>query len=81
MMTKFFRENNGQMDPKKMTEQQLLKLKSYGKKPIPFEIKNFLTKQEMFDFIQSPNYRSPTVAGLCFAIQIDEVPNNQGYNI
>lgn len=50
-LRKFIKENGGLMDPTKMTESQLLKLKSLGKKPIAFEVKNFLTKQEMFDFI------------------------------
>jgi hypothetical protein len=35
----------------------------------------------MFDFVQSTDYRSPTVSGLCFAVLVNELPKNKGYNL
>lgn len=80
-MKKFAKDNGGNMDPSKMTAEQRTKMKALGRKPLDFEVRNFISKQEMFDFIQAPDYRSPTVAGLCFAVQVDELPVNKGYNI
>jgi hypothetical protein len=69
------------MDPKTMTPKELKDFKALGRKPINFKIKNYISKQEMFDYVQSNEYRSPSVSGLCFAVLINELPSNKGYNL
>lgn len=64
-----------------MKPEQRTQWNEVGKRPILFEIKNFTSKAELFEFIQQPDYRSPTMGGVCFAVVVDELPDNKGFNI
>lgn len=80
-LKQYIQDNGPNFNPKEMDRKQLSNLKALGRKPLEFKIKNFISKQEMFDFIQAPDYRSPTQAGLCFGILVDQLSNNEGYNV
>jgi len=65
----------------KMQPEQRAMFQGVGRQPIPFEVLNFTKKQELFDYITANDYESPTVAGVCFGIMVEDLGNNRGFNL